>query len=484
MKYIATTGDALSAGEAILRGINGDGNIYVPSSFPLLRGAELADLVHQNFQERIAKVLSLFIDELPFEQLLNIANKAYADFDDVCPLIKIESGLYIAELWHGKNACASDLVYAIYPHIVEALSALKPFAVINGSSVNARAMLSGFGRAGVAVAFFSNEAKSDFERLQLTTVNEAGASVFATDCGPQQLRAKLKAICRDADLRKELKSGGVILCSEGGPDLLKILIQVAIFVSAYCDLIGSGELESCQELNFALASGELDCAVAGSYARRMGVPVKTFILAANANNAVTELVEDGKFDADRDFYRTISYEFDILVPRELERFVFELTGGDGELTAEAMDSLKKRGGFEIDIDDFENSALFRSGWADEEDTKQTIFSFFDLDDYIMDTHTAVAASVYNDYSCDTEDDTPTVILSTSNACRTAPSVLDALGSRERDPFKAIEKLINLTAIDCPDYLFDFEHSEEICVGHAKLEDIGSLICSLAAVKKD
>ena len=98
MKFICTSdGSAVSAEDAILKGTCGDGKNYVPSSFPALKG-DIVDLARQTFQERVAKVLSLFIDSLGFEKLLNIANMAYAQFEDVCPLVKIEDGLYVAEL--------------------------------------------------------------------------------------------------------------------------------------------------------------------------------------------------------------------------------------------------------------------------------------------------------------------------------------------------------------------------------------------------
>ena len=92
----------------------------------------------------------------------------------------------------------------------------------------------------------------------------------------------------------------------------------------------------------------------------------------------------------------------------------------------------------------------------------------------MDTHTAVAASVYNDYSCETDDETPTVIVSTANPYKFPIDVLGALGSKEKNPYKAIIKLYNLTALECPDCILELEGADEIhtkVVGRNEVKDV-------------
>lgn len=198
----------------------------------------------------------------------------------------------------------------------------------------------------------------------------------------------------------------------------------------------------------------------------MGLPVEKFIVASNANNALTDFFNDGVYDINRVFYKTMSPSMDILVSSNLERLIYEIYDRDDEKVRKLYDSLKKTGRFEIDFDEV-NLDNFVAGWADEEDTKNAISTFFDLDDYIMDTHTAVAASVYNDYSCETDDETPTVVLSTANPYKFPIDVLGAIGSRERDSYKAVVKLYNLTALECPDCILELEGAKEI---HTKVID--------------
>ncbi|MBO5982257.1 MAG: threonine synthase, partial [Clostridia bacterium] len=97
---------------------------------------------------------------------------------------------------------------------------------------------------------------------------------------------------------------------------------------------------------------------------------------------------------------------------------------------------------------------------------------FDLDDVTFDPHTAVAGSVYNDYSIDTEDETPTIIVSTASPYKFPVDVLEALtGKVERDAFKAMLKLQNESGMDCPGELYYLNEKKII---HKKVVNIGDV----------
>lgn len=112
MKYISTrdAGRAYSAPETIVKGIADDGGLFVPSSFPTIDKEFLASLSEMTYPERVAKVLHLFMDEFAETELLSFAEKAYSRFDgDPCPVVKIEDGLYVLELWHGPTFAFKDM---------------------------------------------------------------------------------------------------------------------------------------------------------------------------------------------------------------------------------------------------------------------------------------------------------------------------------------------------------------------------------------
>ena len=477
MKYTCTRNSKIeiSASEAIVKGISDDGGLFVPSSFPILSLADVENLIPLDYPERAAKILSMYMDEFSFEELLGYAKRAYNRFDDdaVCPLVKVEDGLYMLELWHGPTCAFKDIALTILPYLLTAskkkLGIHEQTLVLTATSGDTgKAALEGFKDVdGTHVAvFYPVSGVSEMQRLQMVTQEGGNVHVFGIKGNFDDAQAAVKRVFNDKETIDALKAKGIAMSSANSINWGRLAPQIAYYISAYCDLVDSGEIELGDKINFAVPTGNFGDVLAGYYAYRMGLPVEKFIVASNANNALTDFFNDGVYDINRVFYKTMSPSMDILVSSNLERLIYEIYDRDDEKVRKLYDSLKKTGRFEIDFDEV-NLDNFVAGWADEEDTKNAISTFFDLDDYIMDTHTAVAASVYNDYSCETDDETPTVVLSTANPYKFPIDVLGAIGSRERDSYKAVVKLYNLTALECPDCILELEDAKEI---HTKVID--------------
>ncbi len=477
MKYTCTRNSKIeiSASEAIVKGISDDGGLFVPSSFPILSLADIENLIPLDYPERAAKILSMYMDEFSFEELLGYAKRAYNRFDDdaVCPLVKVEDGLYMLELWHGPTCAFKDIALTILPYL---LTASKKKLGINEQTLVLTATSGDTGKAALegfkdvdgthVVVFYPVSGVSEMQRLQMVTQEGGNVHVFGIKGNFDDAQAAVKRLFNDKETIDALKAKGIAMSSANSINWGRLAPQIAYYISAYCDLVDSGEIELGDKINFAVPTGNFGDVLAGYYAYRMGLPVEKFIVASNANNALTDFFNDGVYDINRVFYKTMSPSMDILVSSNLERLIYEIYDRDDEKVRELYDSLKKTGRFEIDFDEV-NLDNFVAGWADEEDTKNAISTFFDLDDYIMDTHTAVAASVYNDYSCETDDETPTVVLSTANPYKFPIDVLGAIGSREKDSYKAVVKLYNLTALECPDCILELEVAKEI---HTKVID--------------
>lgn len=477
MKYTCTRNSKIeiSASEAIVKGISDDGGLFVPSSFPILSLADVENLIPLDYPERAAKILSMYMDEFSFEELLGYAKRAYNRFDDdaVCPLVKVEDGLYMLELWHGPTCAFKDIALTILPYLLTAskkkLGINEQTLVLTATSGDTgKAALEGFKDVdGTHVAvFYPVSGVSEMQRLQMVTQEGGNVHVFGIKGNFDDAQAAVKRVFNDKETIGALKAKGIAMSSANSINWGRLAPQIAYYISAYCDLVDSGEIELGDKINFAVPTGNFGDVLAGYYAYRMGLPVEKFIVASNANNALTDFFNDGVYDINRVFYKTMSPSMDILVSSNLERLIYEIYDRNDEKVRKLYDSLKKTGRFEIDFDEV-NLDKFVAGWADEEDTKNAISTFFDLDDYIMDTHTAVAASVYNDYSCETDDETPTVVLSTANPYKFPIDVLGAIGSRERDSYKAVVKLYNLTALECPDCILELEDAKEI---HTKVID--------------
>ena len=471
MKYVSTrnTSREYSASEAILKGISDDGGLFVPSSFPNLDGVLFDSLLRMDYQERAAKILSLFIDDFTFEELLDITNAAYSHFegDDPCPVVKIEDSLYMLELWHGPTCAFKDMALTVLPHlIVGAKRKLglneKTLVLVATSGDTGKAALEGFKDVDgtEVIVFYPSKGVSEVQRLQMVTQEGGNVHVAGIRGNFDDAQTAVKKVFNDKDIIDELASLGYKMSSANSINWGRLAPQIAYYISAYCDLVNGGEIAFGDKVNFVVPTGNFGNVLAGYYAYRMGLPVNKLIIASNSNNVLTDFFNTGVYDINRIFYKTSSPSMDILVSSNLERLVFEASGRDDATVRKLYSDCAKEGKFTFDTDRI-RGGVFEAGWADEDDVMGAIDTFFDLDDYVMDTHTAVAASVYNDYSCETDDDTPTVIVSTANPFKFAPSVLNALGIHEKNAFKALAKLQTVTALDCPESLATLKDKEEI-----------------------
>ena len=123
MKYVSTRDRmrTYTAAEAIVKGISDDGGLIVPSSFPVLNEAKFDALLGMDYPERVASILADYLDDFSFEELLGYANKAYSRFDgDPCPVVKVDDGLYMLELWHGPTCAFKDMALTLPPHLMVA----------------------------------------------------------------------------------------------------------------------------------------------------------------------------------------------------------------------------------------------------------------------------------------------------------------------------------------------------------------------------
>ena len=211
-----------------------------------------------------------------------------------------------------------------------------------------------------------------------------------------------------------------------------------------------GDINVGDEINFSVPSGNFGDILAGYYAKKMGLPVKKLICASNVNRVLADFFETGVYDRNRDFFKTISPSMDILISSNLERFLYDVSGENPGFVNEKMTALATCGKYEIPYDMIEKSGIV-GGYADEDDTKMAIDCFFDSFDYPLDTHTAVAVTVYNNYVAETGDETPTVVVATASPYKFPADVYDAISHENcDDAFSAIQKLHRISGVKIPD----------------------------------
>lgn len=471
MYFVSTRGDEKATGaEAIVRGLAGDGGLFVPEAFPEVSLGEIEQLVGMSYPERAAFVIGKYLGELGEDFLAEACKKAYSSFEgsDPAPLVRIDEGLYILELFHGPTCAFKDMALTLLPHLLKRsceLTGVKEDILILAatSGDTGKAALEGFKDVAdtkVAV-LYPDEGVSKMQRLQMCTQDGNNVFVAGVKGNFDDCQRAVKKLFASSDFNAALKEKGILLSSANSINFGRLVPQIAYYFSAYADLVSSEQIAPGDEVDFSVPTGNFGDILAGWYAKKMGLPVRKLVCASNRNRVLTEFFAKGVYDAKRTFYRTMSPSMDILVSSNLERLLFEVSGRNAALTAERMKSLSERGSYEIsgaELGLLEED--FFAAYAGEDETVEAMYEIFEEYGYPMDTHTGVAmyaADFFREKRGD-KDTTPVVVLSTANPYKFPQDVLYALsGNDVKDSFKGIKRLNLLTAMKPPKCLLELRY---------------------------
>ena len=441
MKFISTRGKspAVTAAEAIRRGLAPDGGLYVPDELPVFSASELEALYALPYAELSAAVLERFLPGFSREELLDYTKKAYASFDDdaVVPLHALGDKLWTMELFHGPTCAFKDVALQILPYLLAA--SVRKCAddhtvaiLVATSGDTGKAALEGFADVpGTKIAvFYPDGGVSDIQRAQMATQGGNNVLVLAVRGNFDDAQTGVKDIFADAALASELDRAGVVLSSANSINWGRLAPQIAYYFAAYAQLLKAGRITFGDEVDFCVPTGNFGDILAGYYAKQMGLPVGKLICASNRNNVLTDFFLGGVYDTRRQFFKTTSPSMDILISSNLERLLFECADRDGALIARWMQQLRTSQSYAVGQQRQEwLLSVFAAGYADDRDCAEEIARVFEQHHYLMDTHTAVASRVLRQYRETSGDLTPTVIVSTASPYKFAADVLTAVAGK-------------------------------------------------------
>ena len=142
--------------------------------------------------------------------------------------------------------------------------------------------------------------------------------------------------------------------------------------------------------------------------------------------------------------------------------LYELTGHDDKQVSAWQNSLKNDGKYTVTPEILAKlKDVFYGGCCDDEQTKETIKKTYEKYSYTLDTHTAVAVKVYEDYKSATGDETRTIIASTASPYKFSASVLEAIDGKkpEIDEFAMVDRLYEISQYEIPDALASLKNKE-------------------------
>jgi threonine synthase len=322
VKYVSTRGQApvLDFADVLLTGLASDGGLYVPEAWPDLPDGWDAP---RPYADLATDVLWPYVEGSPLgrAELDAMVAAAYATFDhpDVCPLVEIEPGLHVVELFHGPTLAFKDvalqLVGRLFDHELSRRGERATVVVATSGDTGSAAIAACAGRPMLDIVVLHPAGRvSDVQRRQMTTVDAPNVHNVAVEGTFDDCQDLVKALFADATLRDRIG-----LSAMNSINWARVAAQIVYYVAA------AAAVGAC---DVAVPTGNFGNVFAGWIARRGGAPVERLVIGSNSNDILTRWAGTGEL-AQLGVIPTLSPSMDIQVSSNHERLLFELLGRDG-----------------------------------------------------------------------------------------------------------------------------------------------------------
>jgi threonine synthase len=345
--------------QAVLAGVAPGGGLWMPE--PLPRYGDWPALLELDWRRRCEVLMGCLLeDELGREPLARAVREA---LDFPVPLVEVRSGVYALELFHGPTLAFKDFGARFFAAVLDRVREPgRPVTILTATSGDTGAAVAHafWRRPGVrAVVLYPRGRVSALQERQFATLGE-NVTALSVDGAFDDCQALVKAAFADADLAA--RHG---LTSANSINVARLLPQVLYYTEALAALRRRGIEEPPV---FAVPSGNFGNLCAGLLAQAMGLPVKSFVAATNANTTVPDYLDTGAYRP-RPSVATLSNAMDVGAPNNWER-IEHLFGGDLKALRETL----------------------RWGWKSDEETEEAIRDLSGQG-YLADPHAAVAYGV-------------------------------------------------------------------------------------------
>ena len=451
MRYLSTRGHAERKRfcDILLEGLAPDGGLYLPESYPQISTARLGQLrriyAEQGYAALAFEILSLYIDDIPADDLRALCAKTYTEavFGSaaITPVRPLEGPLHIQALSNGPTLAFKDMAMQLLGNLFEYELArrgeeLNILGATSGDTGSA-AEYAMRGKKGVRVFMTSpNGRMSPFQQAQMFSLQDENIHNLAIEGVFDDCQDIVKAVSNDHAFKAQYKIGTV-----NSINWARLLAQVVYYFAGYFQVTHS----DTEQVSFTVPSGNFGNVCAGHVARQMGLPIAKLVVATNENDVLDEFFRTGVYQVRgaAATFETSSPSMDISKASNFERFIFDLVGRDGVRTqALFTQGVGREGRFDLSADpvfaDIAGKFGFTSGKSTHADRLATIRDSYQRLGQMVDTHTADGIKVAREH-LGTE---PMVVLETALPIKFAATIEEALGRQPERPaqFNGIEAL--------------------------------------------
>ena len=331
MQYYSTNGKAPRASleKAVIRGLAEDRGLYMPERIPVLPEEFFDNIQTMTFHEIATTVAQAFFGEdVPAAELQRIVEETLS-FD--CPVVPVTRSIGALELFHGPTLAFKDVgarfMARLLRHFTQHSEDARTIHVLVATSGDTgSAVANGFlGVEGVRVHVLYPKGKvSPIQECQFTTLGQ-NITALEVDGNFDDCQALVKSAFMDAELTERLR-----LTSANSINVARFLPQSFYYFNGYAQM---KRLGLAQQLVVCVPSGNFGNLCAALFAKRMGLPVKRFVAANNANQVFFDYLQTGRYEP-RPSIPTLANAMDVGDPSNAAR-IFELYGHDWKaLTAD------------------------------------------------------------------------------------------------------------------------------------------------------
>ena len=390
MRYRSTrskTTETFSFKQVFLRGLAEDGGLYIPEYIPKL---EVSQLIGKTFEDIAFDVFRLYIskEDIPDEIIRDIILHSFRRFKSypATPLVRLENNLYILELFHGPSYSFKDIALQTIGRFLEYYSGGNEIKVVGATSgdTGSAAICSVKDIPNVECYILYPEGKiSEIQQAQMTTVKNKNVNCLAVEGTFDDCQRITKSLFMD----KEMK-----LTAVNSINWVRVMTQIVYYVYACVQLEESA--------NYIIPTGNFGNALAGFYAKRMGMPINKLVVATNENDILFRFFDSGIYEV-FPVKQTVAPAMDISIASNFERLLYYY----GEDVSSCMEELRCRGKFSVCYSTYKDmSKDFISYMSNDKDIKEMIVDIHIDYNYIMDPHTAAGMYTYKSiYTRDTGD---------------------------------------------------------------------------------
>lgn len=431
MRYISTRGGMTpkAFSEILLSGLSPDGGLAIPQAYPRISRETLATWRDMSYQSLAFEILSLFMDDIPAEDLRAIINRTYTaetfGSDDITPVKTLEPGFHILALSNGPTLAFKDIAMQLLGNLFEYTLAktgeeLNILGATSGDT-GSSAEYAMRGKKGIRVFMLSPHGKmSRFQTAQMFSLQDENIFNIAIRGVFDDCQDIVKAVSNDHTFKQAHRIGTV-----NSINWARVAAQIVYYFKGYFAATQSND----EEVAFAVPSGNFGNICAGHVARMMGLPIRQLILATNENDVLDEFFRTGVYRprATSETRHTSSPSMDISKASNFERFIFDLIDRDAVKVTGLWACVDKGQAFDLSgtpfferIKDFG----FVSGSSNHSARIATIREIYQKYRVLVDTHTADGLRV--GYAL-RENNIPLICMETAQPAKFSESIQEAIG---------------------------------------------------------